>query len=196
MYFLNSSACKDTAVADIVFATSPASSPDNADKTLAFFKEIVAGLDIKDDNIRIGLVPKNCDTLPDINVDGSESRDDLLAKLDRVIAEQGSIDSVIRYMRKNSFSTDSGSREHSKKIGVVIVEEGDNLYKSKIEALKAREAGIEIFVIGVGSDIKFYRLKSIASHPASEHVFRVKSYDELPPILRKVENAICPPVSS
>lgn len=152
-------------------------------------------IDTDDGRLRIGMVPKYCDTLQDMHINWkvNDSNRNILEKLDKAIDSQVNINDILRYMRKISFSNHNAFQVPVKKIGVLVVDQSDNFYKSKIEAFKAKTLeNIELFVIGIGSQIKRHKLSKIASEPATEHIFQVANYNDLPDILYSAVKAICP----
>lgn len=57
-------------------------------------------------------------------------------------------------------------------------------------ALRAREAGIEIFAIGVGR-VDMNTLKQMASDPLDDHVDYVESYSVIEKLTKKFQEALC-----
>ena len=76
---------------------------------------------------------------------------------------------------------------------MLVIDEGDALGRAKYEALKLKAMrNVELFVIGVGKGIDLRKLHAIASSPSEQHVFHVDSYEELPRMIYRVKNSICP----
>lgn len=57
-------------------------------------------------------------------------------------------------------------------------------------AVKAREAGIEIFAIGVGR-VDMTTLRQMASEPLDDHVDYVESYSLIEKLTKKFQEAFC-----
>lgn len=57
-------------------------------------------------------------------------------------------------------------------------------------ALRARDAGIEIFAIGVGR-VDMNTLKQMASDPLDDHVDYVESYSVIEKLTKKFQEAFC-----
>ena len=195
LYLACFSACKGVEYADIVLATAPASSPENSNKTLTFFKDLVNGLDLSNGKLQVGMVPIDCNPIMErLENTAKMTQEEILDTIDKYIKSQTYTADIIKFMRKHSFTRDKGSRKTSKKMGVLIVDNDDILTRSKVEALKAKNFGdIELFVIAVGPDVNIVRLAKIASQATEDHLFHVNSYDELASILPRVQNSICPP---
>lgn len=61
------------------------------------------------------------------------------------------------------------------------------------EAQSARNAGTEVFAIGVGGGPNLDQLNAIASDPAARHVFSVENFDGLASVLNQLVANTCPP---
>ena len=84
---------------------------------------------------------------------------------------------ALRYMRENCFSTEAGGRRNTSKIGIVITDGlSRNTTLTAAEAKKTREAGINLFAVGVGKNLDLNELKAIASEPTDFHVLMVESF--------------------
>ena len=139
------------------------------------------------------MVPKDCDKLPEMNMVSENQKTNVLNELTQFIENQPITADVIKYMRRRSFSAKSGARDDAKRIGVMFVDEGDDLTKTRNEAKRAKDVhNIELFVIAVGRNLNEKKLAHIASDPVAEHLFIVPTYDHLPPLLMQVKNAVCP----
>ena len=100
---------------------------------------------------------------------------------------------IIIPFSRSSFRESNGARPDAKRIAVLIVDEGDDLGRAKYESLKLRSrSNVEVFVIGVGKELDEGKLRGIASESASQHVFIVSSYDELPMLIYRVKQNMCP----
>lgn len=188
--------CGDAALADIVFATSPVAAAKSTRRSMAFFKKVARGLDIAEDKVRVGLVPKECDSVDAVELrDTDQKQNAVLEKLDTFIAKQASTASVLKYMREASFNPTNGARQKAKRIGVIIVDEAEgSLEEAKRQAQRAKRDGdIELFIIGVGKKLNKKDLYALATRPIRQHVFLVKSYKKLGGLVAKrVQKAICP----
>ena len=65
------------------------------------------------------------------------------------------------------------------------------LIKVKAAAEILKNMGINIISVGVGRGISFAELQSMASHPISEHLFKVPSANLLNSIVNKVKSVSC-----
>lgn len=101
-------------------------------------------------------------------------------------------DKGLNGMRTTGFRTDASSRPDVTRIGVLVTD-GKSRYRSNTvaEASAARDAGIWLYAIGVGSNLDNDELTAIGSEPKSEFVFRVPNFDALTPLISNLTNSIC-----
>lgn len=72
----------------------------------------------------------------------------------------------------------------------IIVTDGRPQDSVKDVAQRARDAGIEIFAIGVGR-VDMTTLKQMASDPLDDHVDYVESYSVIEKLTKKFQEAFC-----
>lgn len=72
----------------------------------------------------------------------------------------------------------------------IIVTDGRPQDSVKDVAQRARDAGIEIFAIGVGR-VDMSTLKQMASEPLDDHVDYVESYSVIEKLTKKFQEAFC-----
>lgn len=58
-------------------------------------------------------------------------------------------------------------------------------------AMAARDSGITVIAIGVGSSVRYTELRGIASSPASATIFQVQQFDQLPNQISSLRNLVC-----
>lgn len=94
-------------------------------------------------------------------------------------------------MRTHGFAP-GVTRDNVTKVGVVVTD-GKSQQRSNTvaEARSAREAGIWIFVIGVGGEVDTDELDAIASEPRDEFSFQVQSFDNLPTLVKTLSGSAC-----
>ena len=164
----------------------------STDKALAFYHDIAAGFDIAEDKVRVGMVPKDCDEVPELDL--QQNNDETLAMLMQMQTEQPGTLDVLKYMRKKSFNAKNGSRESAKKTAVLMVDDGDeDLKQAYKEADRLRKKkDVELFVIGVGKDVEPSTLNRLTGDESGQRVFHVESYDELERLTYRIRDSICP----
>ena len=96
---------------------------------------------------------------------------------------------ALQYAHEECFKPANGARENSSKITIVI-SDGE----SNDRASTAREAILlhkisEVFAIGIGKDVDYDELKTIAS---GQGISQVNSFDQLQTIQQQLTDAACP----
>ena len=99
---------------------------------------------------------------------------------------------AIQFVRQNSFLSKYGSRSSASKMIILITDgKSNNMQLTTQQAMAARNQGITIFAIGVGSGIDRHELNGIATDPDSQHVFTVNNFDALTQIKGELEQKAC-----
>ncbi len=85
----------------------------------------------------------------------------------------------LRVMREEVYGPGRGSREDARKVAVLITDGEANINAEQTipEADRAREAGIELFVIGVGLTVNWEEAEGIAGDSAN--VLRLNGFEDL-----------------
>ena len=101
------SGCGENSPADLVFALPPLANPDDTKTVLNFIKDLIQEFDVQDGSVRLGLVPKECLSVPGFNLRSFKSTDDMLSSFEPSASEyQLGTSDVLRHMRSSSFLSD------------------------------------------------------------------------------------------
>ena len=99
---------------------------------------------------------------------------------------------ALQYLRTTMFTSANGDRSNVPNIGIVMTDGTSNDYTlTANEAANARNAGIRLFSIGIGSGIPLGELNEIATDPDSDHVFAVTGFSGLTAIKNSVKAQAC-----
>uniref|UniRef100_A0A8B9H4I2 Collagen, type XIV, alpha 1b n=1 Tax=Astyanax mexicanus TaxID=7994 RepID=A0A8B9H4I2_ASTMX len=96
---------------------------------------------------------------------------------------------ALMYILENSFKPESGSRTGVPKIGILITD-GKSQDDVQGPARSLREAGIELFAIGV-KNADENELKAIASPPEETHVYNVADFSVMSSIVEGLTRTVC-----
>lgn len=96
-------------------------------------------------------------------------------------------------MREEIFSADHGDRPAAPNIGIIITDGRSNLNPERTvpEADRSREAGIDLYVIGVGFAGISPELAGLASPPAEDNVLVTANFEDLSETQATVFSRIC-----
>lgn len=190
-------------MADLVFLldVSVNGSQENFDYLKEFLEESVSALDIKENCMRVGLVTYSNETKVINSLSRGVNKSEVLQNIQNLSPRAGKAytGAAIRKIRKEVFSARNGSRKNQgvPQIAVLVTHRPseDNVTKA---AVNLRREGVTIFTMGIegASDSQ---LEKIASHPAEQHVSKLKTFSELAAhnqtFLKKLRNQITLTVS-
>ncbi|KAL0167350.1 hypothetical protein M9458_039194, partial [Cirrhinus mrigala] len=100
---------------------------------------------------------------------------------------------ALTYILKNSFKAESGSRSDVPKI-VILITDGKSQDDVFSPAQSLRDAGIELFAIGV-KNADENELRAIASPPQKTHVYNVPDFRFMFDIMEKLTRSVCERIS-
>ncbi|XP_042601735.1 collagen alpha-1(XIV) chain-like [Cyprinus carpio] len=100
---------------------------------------------------------------------------------------------ALKYILENSFKAESGSRPDVPKIGILITD-GKSVDDVLSPAQTLRDAGIELFAIGV-KNADENELRAIASPPEDTHVYYVAEFSFMLDIVEGLSRSVCERVS-
>lgn len=165
----------------------------NFERQKSFVKNLVGRFDISQDETRVGVVTFSNSYNLDIPLGSANT----IASLSRSIREipyaYGITNTAeaIRFVRENGF-TDERRREGVAHIIIVLT---DGLSRdpllTKQEAALARNQGIYLFAIGIGSAAVLDELQNIGNEPHDKYVFQVSSFRALDSIKDILASRTC-----
>uniref|UniRef100_A0A452UTI1 Collagen type VI alpha 6 chain n=1 Tax=Ursus maritimus TaxID=29073 RepID=A0A452UTI1_URSMA len=195
--------CQGPSVADVVFLldVSVNGSQEDFEYLKEFLEESVSALDIKEHCMRVGLVTYSNETKVINSLSRGVNKSEVLQNIQNLSPRAGKAytGAAIRKIRKEVFSARNGSRKNQgvPQIAVLVTHRPseDNVTKA---AVNLRREGVTIFTMGIegASDSQ---LEKIASHPAEQHVSKLKTFSDLAAhnqtFLKKLRNQITHTVS-
>ncbi|XP_076869102.1 matrilin-1-like isoform X1 [Brachyhypopomus gauderio] len=192
---LPGSPCKGKML-DFVFVIDSSRSirPDDYERVKLFIKDTVQFLDVGEDRTRVGLLQY-----------GSLVQNEFFfnAYFNKELVQQavGGMEHMasgtmtglaLQFLREEAFSAGHGARPAE--LGVprvaVVVTDGRPQDRVEEEAELTRQAGIEVFAVGVGR-VDMATLRSIGSEPHNEHVFLVDSFRQIGTLISVFNSTLC-----
>ncbi|ELU16324.1 hypothetical protein CAPTEDRAFT_192434 [Capitella teleta] len=100
---------------------------------------------------------------------------------------------AIKMMYEDVYATSRGDRNGVTNYAIVVSDGGSNIQKEStvLEALEAKNRGIEIFGVAVGEDPFIPEMNSIASDPANEFTVRVRSDSDIEDGVGSLLSRVC-----
>ncbi|KAK7494669.1 hypothetical protein BaRGS_00014067, partial [Batillaria attramentaria] len=169
---------------DIVFVLDSSVSVGSED--FEFLKQFVTALvsdfDVGPDTVRVGVMKYSDNSSTEFNLIDSASDNDLNGTISGIVYEMGitNTGSALDYLRTSMFTPENGDRPNVPNVGIVITDgKSSDPAETVMAARAARDAGIILFAVGVGSKIDVSELDEIATDPDASHVFTATDYSVL-----------------
>lgn len=184
-------ACGRTNKADIIFALDSAELGTKKTQTIyQFISGVSNEFNMKEGNIRAGIVSHNCPKDGDIRLNEHSDKQTFSASVEN--AEFPNLSRVLRRVRTQSFTEKYGGRPEAKRIAVLFID-GPLDKKGRIyrEARRTRGNDVELFVVAIGDEVNMKEALELCSNPPEDHLLIVKSYESLPDSMDRFWDSIC-----
>ncbi|XP_050993234.1 collagen alpha-1(XII) chain-like [Labeo rohita] len=190
---VNIHTCETPAVADIVILVDGSWSIGRLNfKTVRIFLGLfVRAFAVGSEQTRIGLVLYSKDSWIEWHLNTHSTKGALTDAVKNLPykGENTRTGRALTYILKNSFKAESGSRSDVPKI-VILITDGKSQDDVLLPAQRLRDAGIELFAIGV-KDADENELRAIASPPEETHVYNVDDFRFMLDIMEKLTRSVC-----
>uniref|UniRef100_A0A8C7CUL0 Matrilin 2 n=1 Tax=Oncorhynchus kisutch TaxID=8019 RepID=A0A8C7CUL0_ONCKI len=186
---------------DFVFIIDSSCSvgPSDYDKVKIFITNILAFLDVGPEATHVGLLQYGSVVQNEFSLNTYSSKADVeqVVKAMDHLATGTMTGLAIQYTMETAFTEPEGARPadmHIPRIAMIIT---DGRPQDTVEevAAQARQAGIQIFAIGVGR-VDMNTLRVIGSEPHSEHVYLVANFSQIETLTSVFQSNMCGAVFS
>lgn len=181
---------------DFVFVIDSSRSIHTSDylKVKTFIVNLLQFLDVGHNATRVGLLQYGSVVQPEFSLNTYTSR----AEVEQAVRNMTHLATgtmtglAIQYTMEVAFTEQQGARPvnlHIPRIAMIVT---DGRPQDMVEeiAAEARQAGIQIFAVGVGRvDMKI--LKTIGSEPHSEHVHLVANFSQIETLISVFQSKLC-----
>ncbi|XP_077566419.1 collagen alpha-1(XII) chain isoform X2 [Stigmatopora nigra] len=163
----------------------------NFAKVRAFLEVLVNTFDVGPDKVRIGLVQYSRDPHTEFLLDAHPDTGGVLKALRSFPYRGGSTNTgkAMSYVRERLFRPSGGARPHVPRVAILVTD-GKSSDAFRDPAARLRQAGVEIFAVGVKDAVRS-ELEAIANRPASSHVYTVEDFDAFQRISKELTQSIC-----
>uniref|UniRef100_A0A9J7WZJ0 VWFA domain-containing protein n=1 Tax=Cyprinus carpio carpio TaxID=630221 RepID=A0A9J7WZJ0_CYPCA len=189
--------CETPAIADIVFLVDGSWSISHLNfKTVKqFLGMFIRAFVVGPNQIRIGLVLYGKDSWVEWHLKTHSTKEDVINAVRNLPYKGGNTlkGLALTYILENSFKEESGSRPDVPKIGILITD-GKSQDDVLSPAQRLRDAGIELFAIGV-KNADENELRAIASPPKETHVYNAADFNVMSSIVEGLTRSVCERVS-
>ncbi|XP_073677634.1 collagen alpha-1(XII) chain-like [Garra rufa] len=189
--------CETAAIADIVILVDGSWSISRLNfKTVrSFLGMFVKAFAVGSEQTRIGLVLYSKDSWIEWHLNTHRTKEAVISAV-KHLPYKGGITLTGRgltHILENSFKAQSGSRPDVPKI-VILITDGKSQDDVLAPAQRLRDAGIELFAIGVKNADK-KQLKAIASPPKKTHVYNAPDFSLMLDIMEGLTRSVCERIS-
>ena len=161
---------------------------------MSFAKNVTYGLDMTVDRTRIGAVTYSTAVNGRFYLNSYNNKEGVINALN--FYHKGgrtNTQASLVEMRTQLFTNFRGDRPTVRNVAMLVTDGYSNINEdnTRDEARRARQEGIEMYVVGVGENPNFGELNQIASDPDSEHVFRLGNMREVEEVSDDVLQQLC-----
>ncbi|XP_072535448.1 matrilin-2-like, partial [Salminus brasiliensis] len=189
------SPCKGK-VLDLVFVIDSSRSlrPSDYMKVKAFIKDMLQFLDVGMNRTRIALLQYGSVVQNEFFLNAFYEKEDMQQAVSQMehLASGTMTGLALQFVREEAFTMAHGARPVE--LGVprvaMVVTDGRPQDQVEEEAELARQAGVEIFAVGVGR-VDMVTLRAIGSEPHSEHVFLVANFSQIDTLISVFNSTLC-----
>ncbi|XP_057211171.1 cartilage matrix protein [Triplophysa rosa] len=189
----------NTKPTDVVFLIDSSRSvrPSEFEQVKVFLTKVIDSLTVRPDATRVGVVNYASRVKNEISLKSHKTKAGLVKAVSKIEPlSSGTMTGLAMQFAINvAFSEAEGARKSPgiSKVAIIVTD-GRPQDNVRDIAVKAREAGIEIFAIGVGR-VEMTTLRQMASEPLEDHVDYVESYSLIEKLTKKFQEAFCAVVS-
>ncbi|XP_056336111.1 cartilage matrix protein isoform X1 [Danio aesculapii] len=189
----------NTKPTDVVFIVDSSRSvrPSEFEQVKVFLAKVIDGLSVGPDATRVGVVNYASRVKNEVSLKSHKTKAALVKAVSKIepLSSGTMTGLAIQFAMNVAFSEAEGGRKSPDISKVaIIVTDGRPQDNIRDIAARAREAGIEIFAIGVGR-VDMTTLRQMASEPLEDHVDYVESYSLIEKLTKKFQEAFCAVVS-
>ncbi|XP_059412265.1 cartilage matrix protein-like isoform X2 [Carassius carassius] len=185
----------NTKPTDVVFIIDSSRSvrPSEFEQVKVFMTKVIDGLNVGPDATRVGVVNYASQVKNEVSLKSHKTKAALVKAVSKIepLSTGTMTGLAIQFAMNVAFSEAEGARKSPdiSKVAIIVTDgrPQDNIQNT---AARAREAGIEIFAIGVGR-VDMTTLRQMASETLEDHVDYVESYSMIEKLTKKFQEAFC-----
>ena len=165
------------------------------EKMLNMTKVFVNGTNIGDGKVQIGVVVYSTGVNKPFYLNSYHRKQEIMERISNIkrMFGEANLADAIQETRVSMFNTRNGDRPDIPNVAMIITASESNNKETRvnIEAEKAKNDDIRIFIIGVGLD-DAAELNNIASTPLEDNAISIKDFDELQWRMDVMYLSLCP----
>ena len=129
--------------------------------------------------IKSGVLTKSCQSHHDTPLSFYGNRKEFLSKTTSSISD--GLSGLFRKLRRHAYQRVNGGRYDAQNVAVIFVDEATTDFKKLQTEAKRVKFGnkIEVFIVVIGNHHAVSRFGTLCSHPPSEHLIYIESFEKL-----------------
>ncbi|KAK7885989.1 hypothetical protein WMY93_025610 [Mugilogobius chulae] len=181
---------------DFVFVIDSSRSirPSDYEKVKTFIINLLQFLDVGPDATRVGLLQYGSEIQNEFSLNTYRTKKEVerAVKSMQHLATGTMTGLALQYTMDTAFTEEEGARPLELLIPRIAMVVTDGRPQDEVEEVadQARQAGIQIFAIGVGR-VDMNTLKAIGSEPHSEHVHLVANFSQIETLISVFQSKLC-----
>ncbi|XP_069108493.1 collagen alpha-4(VI) chain-like [Argopecten irradians] len=181
---------------DIVFVLDSSTSvgTDNFREMLDFVRDMLLDADVDSGSVRVGIVLYSTDVSIEFHLNAFDNKPELFLAIENIRYMYGNTNTAggLIALTKEMFTSRNGDRPGARNIAFILTDGQSNIHSANTipAAEKAKNAGIEIYAIGIGL-AEVDELEGISSQPLSKYLHTVDDFTELEGLREDMFNTIC-----
>ncbi|KAL4224060.1 collagen [Mactra antiquata] len=179
--------------ADVYFVLDASGSIEKPDffKELSFTEDVASMFDLN--QVKVGLIGFSNTAVPQFGLGEYTDRLNLLQKISRLSHLSGGTNTAeaLSYLYEKGMSSEK-TRPDIPHIAIVLTDgQSQDPKSTKAKAKLLHDAGISVFVIGIGNQVDKDELENIGSKPSKQYVFMIDDFDALSYIREELAVKAC-----
>ena len=183
---------------DLLFILDGSGSVSKSDfeKAKEFVKKVIDFFDVGKNATRIAAIQYSSSVTPQFELDDFYTMSGLKSAVDSIDHKGGSTNSgaALTFARTTIFQEQNGARPSKQGIPRIVVFMTDgrsNRGDLQQPSILLKQTNVNVFSIGIGSNIRVSELEMIASEPPDQHVFLLDSFDDVAGFVDRMSAVSC-----
>uniref|UniRef100_H3A0C7 VWFA domain-containing protein n=1 Tax=Latimeria chalumnae TaxID=7897 RepID=H3A0C7_LATCH len=182
-------------IADIVFLVDGSSSVgiNNFQEVRSFLYTLVESLDVRRDQVRIGLAQYNNEPYKEFLLNEYTTKIDILEEINKFPYRAGGTytGKALDFVRREYFTESAGSRAQQNIPQIlVVITDGESTDEVHTPAEELRQNGITVYVVGIGTH-GYEELREIANRPSEKFLFNIDNFSVLQDLTTNLLKTMC-----
>lgn len=168
--------------------------PQNFVKELNFIKDVSNNMQVAPDKVQVSALTFGTGVKNQFYLNQYTDNAALQQAIANIQYKGGlpKVPNAIRFATGTSFSPIHGGRGDAPHVAVLLTNQpSGTIDQVKLESQTARDNGLILYTVGIGSSVDQSELQAIASQPDGRHMFQAQNFDALSSLSDLLATKIC-----